>query len=126
MKRLVKIAILSFFIASAWIVRLAPGAHAVTRRPMEAIPEATQYRGKRLLTTGGFNSAVGYFSLFANITRSFNTAVGAGGLTSTSQATTPQPGLQGSARLGNGLGPTQTGKSGGNAALGTRISQRRR
>jgi hypothetical protein len=52
---------------------------ALSRRRTEVIPTATPLRGQAALlslTTGGFNTAVGFLSLKSDISGSGNTAIG--------------------------------------------------
>jgi Chaperone of endosialidase len=62
---------------------LMPLAQAVVPAPDGGYPNGNTAEGQKALlslTTGGFNAAIGFFSLSANATGSFNTAVGAGAL----------------------------------------------
>lgn len=64
---------------------LMPGAQAVSPPPDGDYPGGNTAEGFNALfhlssQDGGFNTAVGFYSLFSNTTGSFNTAVGAGAL----------------------------------------------
>jgi hypothetical protein len=76
MKTLTKIPIPSFLIALilalACIIGLVPKTEAVSPPPDGGYPGGNTAEGQKALqslTTGGFNTAVGYFSLFANTIR---------------------------------------------------------
>ena len=60
-----------------------PERKGSSRRPMEVILEAIQQKGQNALlslTTGTYNTAVGFVSLLSDTTGAFNTAIGAGSL----------------------------------------------
>jgi hypothetical protein len=64
---------------------LMPGAQAVSPPPDGDYPGGNTAEGFNALfdlstQDGGFNTAVGFYSLFSNTTGSFNTGVGAGAL----------------------------------------------
>lgn len=64
---------------------LMPGAQAVSPPPDGGYPGGNTAEGDNALFNlsaqdGGFNTAVGWYALFSNVTGSFNTALGAGAL----------------------------------------------
>jgi hypothetical protein len=73
-----------FVIALAlFAVPTTPNAFAVVPPPDGAYPNFTTAEGQNALqslTTGAANTALGAYSLFGTIDKSFNTAVGAGAL----------------------------------------------
>jgi len=73
------------FVIVVLIVSLASllTAHAVSPPPDGGYPRGNTAEGQNALfslTTGGYNTGLGYFSLESNTAASFNTAVGAGAL----------------------------------------------
>src|SRR5262245_60896535 len=76
--------IFKLFVAFAIICfAFLPAAQAVVPAPDGGYPNFTTAEGTKALqnlTTGAENTAVGWYSLFANMTASFNTGLGAGTL----------------------------------------------
>ena len=82
----IKIATSSFFMLVVGVLAcivLAPRAEAVSPPPDGGYPGGSTAEGKNALlslTSGTYNTAVGFLSLQTNATGSFNTATGAGAL----------------------------------------------
>jgi hypothetical protein len=71
------------FLTFLCLAVIGPKAHAVSPAPDGGYPNGNAAEGQAALlslTSGGYNTAVGFFSLRSDSTNSFNTALGAGTL----------------------------------------------